>query len=95
MGRCDDLFTRLPGRSVSALKEAKYALWHPVESSRKAAADESDVATAYDICLRHLGGVNRGERRKSALLGALASAAFGVLVVIVLAVGVIYWRGLI
>ena len=39
--------------------------------------------------------MNRGERRKSALLGALASAAFGVLVVIVLAVGVIYWRGLI
>ena len=57
--------------------------------------DEGDVAAAYDICLRHLGGVNRGERRKSALLGALASAAFGVLVVIVLAVGVIYWRGLI
>ena len=57
--------------------------------------DEGDVAAAYDICLRHLGGVNRGGRRKSALLGAAASAAFGIFVVMVLAIGVIYWRGLI
>lgn len=57
--------------------------------------DESDVAAAYDICLRHLGGVNRGERRKSAVLGAVASAAFGILVVMLLVIGVVYWRGLI
>ncbi len=57
--------------------------------------DEGEVADAYDICLRHLGGVNRGERRKTALVGAVASAAFGMLVVVLLAIGVAYWRGLI
>ena len=57
--------------------------------------DEGDVAAAYDICLRHLGGAGRGGRRRSALLGAAASAAFGIFVVMVLAIGVIYWRGLI
>jgi hypothetical protein len=57
--------------------------------------DEGEVADAYDICLRHLGGVNRGERRRSAVLGAAASAAFAIFIVMLLAIGVIYWRGLI
>ncbi len=57
--------------------------------------DETEVAAAYDICIRHLRGVNRGERRKSAIVGAAASAAFGLFVVMLLAIGVIYWRGLI
>lgn len=57
--------------------------------------DEGDVAAAYDTCLRHLGGISRGGRRSSALLNAAASAAFGIFVVMVLAIGVIYWRGLI
>ena len=57
--------------------------------------DEGEVATAYDTCLRHLNTQNRGERRKTALLGALASAAFGVLVVTVLVIALAYWRGLV
>lgn len=57
--------------------------------------DEGEVANAYDICVRHLGGVNRAERRKTALVGAAASAAFGLLVVVLLAIGFAYWRGLV
>ena len=65
---------------------------HPKLQTR---LDEGEVANAYDICVRHLGGVNRGERRKSAILQAAASAAFAIFIVMLLAIGVIYWRGLI
>ena len=57
--------------------------------------DEGEVAANYDTCIRHLGGINRGAARKSAVLGAAASAAFAIFIVMLLAIAVIYWRGLI
>ncbi|MBK6467642.1 MAG: hypothetical protein IPL38_10810 [Rhodobacter sp.] len=56
--------------------------------------DVGAVAEAYDVCLKHLGGVNRGERRKGLVLGMAASAAFSVLAVVVLVIGFLYWRGM-
>ena len=55
--------------------------------------DQSKVAAAYDICLRHLGGLRRAGG--SAWLSAAASAAMGVFVVMLLMMAVVYWRGLI
>lgn len=55
--------------------------------------DREAVAEAYDLCLRHLGGLDRAERVKGLVLNIAASAAFSLLVVAVLLVAVLYWRG--
>lgn len=86
---------RLPRRvreAASLLAEAQEMAQNPKLLVR---VDETRVAEAFDICVRHLNGVNRSESRKTAILGAAASAAFGILVVMLLVVAVIYWRGLI
>lgn len=57
--------------------------------------DHATVALAYDLCLSHLTAVNAGERRKTVLIGVLASIAFSVLAVAVLVLAVVYWRGLV
>ncbi|MDQ2064777.1 hypothetical protein Q9295_00185 [Xinfangfangia sp. CPCC 101601] len=57
--------------------------------------DEGEVAQAYDICVRHLGAINRAESRRMAVLGATARVAFAVGAASALAAGVLYWRGLI
>ena len=54
--------------------------------------DREAVAEAYDLCVRHLGGVSRD--RRGALVSLAASVAFSVLTVAVLVVVVLYWRGL-
>jgi len=55
--------------------------------------DDSQVAAAYDICLRYLGPLGRGARRKTAALNILASIAFSLMVVAALVVAVLVWRG--
>lgn len=55
--------------------------------------DREAVAASYDLCVRHLGGINPSERRKGLILNIAASVAFSVLVVAVLMVAVLYWRG--
>ena len=57
--------------------------------------DNNAVAEAYDVCLRHLGGVDVGDRRRGAILGVAASVAFSVLMVALLFGAVLYWRGFI
>ncbi len=55
--------------------------------------DDATVATAYDICVRHLGGLDPAAARKGMMLNLVASVAFSLLVVAVLLVAVLYWRG--
>ena len=86
---------RLPRRVREAAEILAEASERALNPKLQVRVDEGRVADAYDICLRHLGRLNRSERRKAALVGMLASAAFAVLVVAVLAIAVIYWRGLI
>ncbi len=57
--------------------------------------DYEAVATAYDLCVRHLNGVNRAERRMGQILDAGARIAFALLSVGILLVAVLYWRGFI
>ncbi|MGB4829550.1 MAG: hypothetical protein WBP18_20145 [Paracoccaceae bacterium] len=86
---------RLPKRvreAASYLAEAGQMAQNPKLLVR---VDEGDVAAAYDVCLKHLGGVNRGARRKGVFLGIAASMAFSLLVVAVLVIGFLYWRGFI
>lgn len=60
-----------------------------------AQVDQQAVAQAYDTCLRHLNGVDGGDRRKGMLMGVAASVAFSVLVVAALLLVVLHWRGFI
>lgn len=55
--------------------------------------DEEKVAEAYDICVRHLGGVDAGAARRGAALGIAASVAFSLLVVGLGLLAVLRWRG--
>ena len=55
--------------------------------------DEGEVAEAYDLCVRHLGSIDRKERRIGALVGFLASVALGILVLAVAVLVVLRWRG--
>ena len=57
--------------------------------------DNAAVAEAYDICLRHLGGVDAADWRRGVIVGVAASIAFSVLAVTVLLGVVLYWRGFI
>ncbi len=57
--------------------------------------DDETVATAYDTCLRHLNTVNPNEAMKTLLVGIAAHIAFSLLVVAVLVIVTLYWRGLI
>jgi hypothetical protein len=55
--------------------------------------DQQQAAAAYDVCLRHLGKAAR-RGRADGLVSVVASIAVSVLVVALLVVGVLYWRGL-
>jgi hypothetical protein len=57
--------------------------------------DDETVAVAYDICVRHLTTINPSAARKGLLLDMAARVAFALLVVAVLFVAVLYWRGFI
>jgi hypothetical protein len=57
--------------------------------------DQEAAAEAYDLCLRHLGAVDRKARRNGAVLNVAASVAFSVLVVAALVIGLLVWRRLI
>lgn len=57
--------------------------------------DNGAVAEAYDVCLRHLGGVDPGDRRRGLIVGVAASIALSVLVVALLFGAVLYLRGFI
>ena len=60
-----------------------------------AQVDQQAVAHAYDICVRHLNGVDGFDRRKDAVLGIAASVAFSVLAASALLFAVLRWRGFI
>lgn len=55
--------------------------------------DEAMVAQNYDICIKHLSGMNAWARRRGAMAGVAGSIAFSLLVVAALVVAVLVWRG--
>ena len=60
-----------------------------------AQVDDETVAIAYGICLRHLATVDPAAARRGLVLDIAARISFAVLVVAMLFVAVLYWRGMI
>ena len=57
--------------------------------------DDEMVAQAYDICVRHLTSINPAAARSGMVLDIAARIAFALLIVALLFVSVLYWRGMI
>jgi hypothetical protein len=55
--------------------------------------DQTRVAQAHEICLRHLQGLDRRARRQAAVMGVASSIAFSLFAVGLLVLGVLWWRG--
>lgn len=85
---------RLPKKvrvAAEALVQATEMVKSPKLMNR---IDDELVAEAYDICLRHLNGIDVADRRKGVVVGIAASIAFSLLAVLVLMLVVVWWRGL-
>lgn len=55
--------------------------------------DEEQVAADYDLCLRHLSGISAGDRWLGWLIAFGANAVITLIVVALMVLGVLYWRG--
>jgi hypothetical protein len=55
--------------------------------------DEPAVAAAYDVCSKHLSKIDASHRRMTGLLGTASSMVGSLLVVGLIVIGVLYWRG--
>lgn len=97
-GRSLDDKLKSAGRKLPRkVRDAAEGLAAAVEKAQNpkllAQLDEELVAEAYDLCIRHLGRIGRGERRKGVLMNIAASVAFSVIVVVAGVVGYLVWRG--
>ena len=84
---------KLPRRVREAAEGLAAAAEKAQNPKLLAQLDEELVAEAYDVCMKHLGGIGRGDRRKGLVSGIAASMAFSLLVVAAGVVGYLVWRG--
>ena len=96
-GTLEDKLRRAGRRLPRKVRDAGAALAEAVTMMQSPKlmhqVDDATVAVAYDICVRHLNTVNPGAARRGMILNIAASIAFAMLVVAVLLVAVLYWRG--
>ena len=55
--------------------------------------DEAAVVNAYDVCSKHLAKIDAADRRLGSVLRTASSMVISLMVVALIAVGVLYWRG--
>lgn len=55
--------------------------------------DMSQVAEAYDVCVRHLVAIDAGQQRRQRLGSMISSVVFGTLALALGIIGVLIWRG--
>lgn len=55
--------------------------------------DMGQVADAYDICVRHLSGIDPAERRRGVVVGMVESVGLGVLIALISVGGLMFWLG--
>lgn len=55
--------------------------------------DEARVAQAYDVCVRHLGGIDAWGRGRSMAMGILTSLVGNLMILALLVAAILVWRG--
>jgi hypothetical protein len=55
--------------------------------------DEAAVVAAYDVCSKHLSKIDADHLRTSSMLRTASSMVISLLVVALIVIGVLYWRG--
>jgi hypothetical protein len=55
--------------------------------------DMGQVSDAYDACVRHLITIDPSGRRRDTVGSMIGSVGFGVLVMVILVVGLLFWQG--
>ena len=85
---------RLPRKVRVAAEELAEAAHMSQNPKLLLQVDETKVAEAYDICLRHLAPLGAKARRRGLLQSIVAQVAFGLIVVVGLVIVVMKARGL-
>ena len=55
--------------------------------------DEAQVVAAYDVCSKHLTKIDAGHRRMTGILGTASSMVISLVMVGLIVIGVLFWRG--
>lgn len=84
---------RMPRKVRVAAHEVAVAMEHSYSPKLLLQINEEKVAENYDICVKHLNGLNKGHKLRGVLLGLSTSILFSLLAVVVLVLGVLFWRG--
>ncbi len=91
--RADKARRRMPARVHAAIIRLAVAADMARNPRLLPQVDMGAVAGAYDLALKHLRDVDAKDRRKGLVVGVAGSIAFSILVVAVLLVVVLRWRG--
>jgi len=84
---------RLPRKVRHAAQEVAVAMEQSYNPKLLLQIDEGKVAENYDICIRHLNGLNKGYKLRGVLLGLSTTILFSLLAVAALVLAVLVWRG--
>ena len=84
---------RLPRRVRNAARALSDAAEQSHNPKLLLQIDQEAVAENYDICLKHLGALNKGYKMRGMILGLSTSILFSLLAVVGLVIGVLIWRG--
>ena len=55
--------------------------------------DEAAVVAAYDVCSKHLSKIDAGHRRTTGVLRTASSIVISLMLVVLIVIGVLHWRG--
>lgn len=55
--------------------------------------DMTEVAEAYDVCVRHLTTIDPSTRRRETVAGMVGFVGYGIFFLILALIGVLVWRG--
>lgn len=83
----------LPRRVRAAAEELADAAEKSQNPKLLLQIDETAVVAAYDVCSKHLSKIDAGYLWTSSMLRTASSIVISLFVVVLLAVGVLYWRG--
>ncbi len=88
--RAGRLLPRRVREGGAVLAEAAAKAQHPKLLGQ---IDMSQIADAYDVCVRHLAAIDPAQQRRQRLASMISSVAFGMLFLAFCIIGVLVWRG--